>query len=96
MATRKVTFTLDEQTLRELKAAAERLHKPKSAVVREAIADYHQRIGRLSEAERVEWLRRFDEFIPKIPRRPQSEVDRELAEIRRARRAGGRLHRSER
>ncbi|MGH9458519.1 MAG: ribbon-helix-helix protein, CopG family, partial [Thermoanaerobaculia bacterium] len=47
---RKVTFTLDDATLERLATTAERLRKPKSAVVREAIADYHERAGRLGEA----------------------------------------------
>jgi hypothetical protein len=35
-------------------------------------------------------LRVFDEMVPKIPKRPQEEVEAELAEIRAARRGGGR------
>ena len=89
MAT-KVTFTFDEATIARLKDAAERLSKPKSAVVREAIHDFHERIGRLSEKERLRMLQLFDQLVPRIPARPRSEVEKELREIRRARRAGGR------
>jgi len=32
----------------------------------------------------------FDEMLPKVPERPVEEVEAELAEIRRARRGGGR------
>ena len=46
MAT-KVTFTLDDQTIRRLESAAERLRKPKSEIVREAIGEYRESIGRL-------------------------------------------------
>ena len=49
MATVKVTFTLDEATITRLRQAAQRLAKPRSQVVREAIHDYSERIGRLSE-----------------------------------------------
>ncbi len=90
MARRKVTFTFDEQTVLRLDDAARRLNKPKSEIVREAVADYHDRIGKLSEAERVRMLKLFDEFVATIPPRPIKEVDREIAEIRAARRAGGR------
>ncbi|MBZ5618726.1 MAG: ribbon-helix-helix domain-containing protein [Acidobacteriia bacterium] len=91
MATSKVTFTLDEETVHRIDDAAERLAKPKSQIVREAVADYHSRIGRLSESERQRMLKVFDTLVPLIPARPQHEVDEELREIRRARRSGGRL-----
>ncbi|HXV60984.1 MAG TPA: ribbon-helix-helix protein, CopG family [Vicinamibacteria bacterium] len=90
MATRKVTFTLDIETVARLRRASERLSKPQSAVVREAIRDYSDRIGRLSEAERLALLERFDELVPRIPRRPLREVEKELDELREARRTGGR------
>ncbi|MFQ5740135.1 MAG: ribbon-helix-helix protein, CopG family [Acidobacteriota bacterium] len=90
MATVKVTFTLDEASVARLKRTAERLAKPKSQVVREAIHDYSERIGRLSESERLGLLRTFDQVVPRIPPRPLSEVEEEIAEIRRARRGGGR------
>jgi predicted transcriptional regulator len=88
----KVTFTLDEATVERLRLASARLARPKSAVVREAIADYSDRIGRLSEQERLRWLRAFDELVPRIPDRPRAEVQRELRAIRRARRTGGRAY----
>jgi predicted DNA-binding protein len=90
MAKRKVTYTIDAATVARLEEAAERLGKPKSQVVREAINDYAARIGRLSESERLRLLRTFDDLLDRIPERPASEVDEELAEIRAARRAGGR------
>jgi hypothetical protein len=90
MATTKVTFTLDEATVHDLNDAAERLSKPKSEVVREAIHDLHARLGMLSERERVRLLNVFDELVPRIPRRPQTEVDAELKALRQARRTGGR------
>jgi predicted transcriptional regulator len=90
MATVKVTFTLDAATVARLRQAAERLGKPKSAVVREAIQEYSERTGRLSEAKRQRMLRAFDRFVPAIPSRPQAEDERELRELREARRSGGR------
>ena len=93
MATTKVTFTLDPETLARLAAAAARLAVPKSAVVREAIRDFSERAGRLGEGERRRLLEAFDRLLPAIPRRPPGDVARELGELRRARRAGGRLQR---
>jgi hypothetical protein len=93
MGTTKVTFTLDDAALSCLRDAAERLSLPKSEIVREAIMEFHDRIGRLSERERVALLRAFDELVPVIPTRSATEVDREIAGIRTARRAGGRTTR---
>jgi predicted transcriptional regulator len=90
MASLKMTFSLDETTAAQLARTAERLQTSKSAVVREAVAEYAARAGRMSEAERHKALRAFDELVPRIPQRPASEVDEELAAVRRARRAGGR------
>jgi predicted transcriptional regulator len=90
----KMTFTLDDETVARLRQSAERLAKPQSAVVREAIADYADRVGRLSERERVRLLEAFDTLVPRIPRRPLAGVDAELREIRAARRAGGRRRRT--
>ena len=90
MATLKMTFSLDEATAARLNEASVSLRKPKSEVVREAILDYAERVGRLSEAERRRLLGVFDEVVPAIPARPQADVDAELAELRQARRMGGR------
>lgn len=90
MATIKATFTLDPATIRRLERTAERLGRAKSQVVREAIHDYSERVGRLSERERLRLLQAFDELVPAIPPRPAAEVGRELQGIREARRGGGR------
>ena len=90
MAPLKMTFRLDETTAAQLARTAERMHTSKSAVVREAVAEYAARAGRMSETERRKTLRAFDELVPRIPHRPAAEVDEELAALRRARRAGGR------
>ena len=95
MATNKVTFTLDAETVRRIEDAAQRLAKPKSQIVREAVAEYHGRIDRLSESEIQKRLKIFDTLFPLIPIRPQRETDEELEEIRLARRSGGRLSPSE-
>ncbi len=90
MVSTKVTFTLDLETIERLGKAAERCEVSKSEIVREAIADFYDRLGQLSEREKVALLRTFDELVPQIAPRSREEVDRELTDIRRARRAGGR------
>lgn len=90
MAKTKVTFTLDADTIGRLRQASERLAKPQSAVVREAIHDFSERVGRLSERERLRLLHLFDELVPRIPARPAARVRREIEAVRQARRGGGR------
>lgn len=86
----KITFTLDDQTVARLDQTAARLSSPKSRIVRDAIRDYADRVGRLSEQERVRLLQAFDTLVPAIPARPVRHVQAELRAVRRARRAGGR------
>ncbi|CAN5645770.1 hypothetical protein BH24CHL9_BH24CHL9_00730 [soil metagenome] len=85
-----MTFSLDESTSARLDEMAVALRKPKSEVVREAIRDYAERVGRLTEAERRRLLGVFDELVPAIPARSPDVVDAELAELRWTRRDGGR------
>jgi predicted transcriptional regulator len=91
----KVTFTVDEATVRTLRATAERLGKPQSMIVREAVAEYGARVGRLTEAERRRMLAAIDQMTKRPATRPKADVAQELREIRRARRDGGRRHRAE-
>jgi len=93
MATTKVTFTLDVDTVERLRATAERLHKPQSQVVREAVAEYAARVDRLSDAERAAMLRAFDRLVSALPSRPARAVDAEIRQVRAARRRGGRRRR---
>lgn len=86
----KVTFTLDEDTVRRIDGTARRLGMPKSRVVREAVAEYATRADRLSDAERRRMLAALHEMIPRLPKRRPARVERELAEVRRARRDTGR------
>ena len=86
----KLTFTLDNETVATLGRTAERLGMAKSQVVREAIRLYGEQAGLLSADERDRALAVFDEVTGDLPGRPRQEVERELAEIRAARRAGGR------
>jgi hypothetical protein len=86
----RVTFTFDEYTVKSLRQAASRLNKPQSAVVREAIQAYADRIGRLSDEERRRMLKVLDRMIARPPARGQGKVDAEIAAIRLARKTGGR------
>ena len=88
-----MTFTLDEDTVQTLRRTALRLKKPQSVVVREAIHDYAARAGRLSEEERRHMLKVFDRMVSRIPSGSQMRADAEIAEIRKARRTGGRRSR---
>ncbi|MCU0252124.1 MAG: ribbon-helix-helix protein, CopG family [Vicinamibacterales bacterium] len=90
MASVKLTFSLDEETVARLRTTAGRVRLPQSQVVREAIAEYAARVGRLSEDERAELLRAFDRLLPAMPSKAAAAVDAELRELRAARRRSGR------
>lgn len=88
----RATFSLDEATIAEIKRTAERLKKPQSHVIREAVADYAARTDRLSERERRHLLDVLQGLRATRPARTAAAVDRELRQVRRSRRAGGRRH----
>ena len=93
MAAVKVTFTFDAATIARLQDASSRLAKPKSEVVREAILEFHERIGHLSDRERLRLLRTFDEVVPRIPSRSVRDVSPRLGEGTRDRARYIRAHR---
>ena len=88
----RATFSLDDETLATIRQTAERLRKPQSHVVREAVAEYALRAGRLTERERLERITVLERLRRARPTRPAADVDAELTEIRSARRSGGRRH----
>jgi predicted transcriptional regulator len=88
---KKVTFTLDDETVAQLKKLAARRGWPQSRVVREAVTEYGKQPERLTEEQRDRLLAIVAD-IKKLPKRPRQEIDAELKEIRRARRNPGRLH----
>jgi predicted transcriptional regulator len=90
MSMAKVTFSVDDATVRVLKETAERLGKPQSMVVREAVAEYAARAGELTESERKRMLRIVDAMIKEAPSRSASAVTAEIRDIRRARQQSGR------
>ena len=92
----KMTFTIDENTAETLRRISQRVHRPQSQVLREAIRHYEPIAGQLSVEERNKRTRLFDEVIARIPKRRASEVDAELREIRLSRRQGWRRKSAER
>jgi hypothetical protein len=84
--TTKMTFTLDEATVRALRRAASDLGKPQSWVVREAVMEYGTRSDKMSPEERIQALTTYREIMQTLPKRPRHEVEAELEEVRRARR----------
>jgi hypothetical protein len=90
----KVTYTLDEETVKRIRRIAGRLGKPQSQVVREAVKDYEARSDKLSDEERDRMLTVLARIRRQPPSRPQSEVDAELRENRQHRQ-WSRLHPAE-
>jgi hypothetical protein len=86
----KFTFVFDDATAAALKSTAARLQKSQSLVVREAVAEYAARAGRLTDAERRRMLGTIDAMMRRAPTRTAREVQAEIGDVRRARRAGGR------
>ena len=84
----KVTYSLDDATVRRIRRTAERLGKPQSQVVREAVADYDARTDRLSEAERLRMLDVLDRWREDQAPRSRDSIDAELREIRQSRLEG--------
>ena len=90
----KVTFSLDAETVEQLRRTAGRLGKAQSHVVREAVAEYAARTDRLSERERLHLLGVLERLGAASPTRGARGVDDEIASVRAARRQGGRRRRS--
>ena len=86
----KLTFTLDEQTARTIRALAERQRKPQSRIVREAISVYAAQDQQLTQQERDQKLEVIDRLMATRPTRRAQEVDAELRQLSRQRRAGWR------
>lgn len=86
----KVTFSLDEATVAEIRRTAERLGAAQSQVVRDAVAEYAARSDRVGERERLRRLAILDRLRKAPASRSATAVDAELRGLRAARRAGGR------
>ncbi len=86
----KVTFSLDDETVEQLRRAATRLGMAQSHVVREAVAEYAARADRLSERERLHLLAVLEGLGAAPQTRSARAVDDEIKAVRTARRTGGR------
>jgi hypothetical protein len=86
----KVTFTLDDATVIEIRRTAERLGKPQSQIVREAVAEYAARTDRVTDRERLRRLAILQNLRKTPASRAASVVDAELRAVRAARRTAGR------
>jgi hypothetical protein len=84
----KMTFSLDDETVRTLRMIAERKQKPQSVVVREAIVEYAAKDEKLSDPERTRKLQVIRDLKSQPPTRDQASVDRELGDLRRSRKTG--------
>jgi predicted DNA-binding protein len=84
----KMTFSLDDETVRTLRLLADRQQKPQSVIVREAIVEYAAKDEKLSDAERSRKLQMIRQLRSQPQTRDASAVDKELAELRRSRKVG--------
>jgi hypothetical protein len=84
----KLTFSLDEETVRLLRRISEQKQKARSLVVREAIAEYAAREDRLPDEERERRLTVIRELTSQPPTRSRAAVDQELRDLKRTRRTG--------
>jgi hypothetical protein len=89
----RVTFSLDDATVAEIRRTAARLRTAQSQVVRDAVAEYAARSDRVSERERLRMLGVLERLRENKPARSAKEVDAEILGVRAARRIGSRRHR---
>ena len=85
---KKATYTLDDDTVERIHQAATRDQRPRSSVVREAVAQYAAHAERLSPEEIREQLRILDAIAETPPTRSARAVDTELRSLRDTRRSG--------
>ena len=90
----KLTFSLDEETARQIRRLAATTRKSQSTIVREAIAHYEANPPEqhTSSEERARLLRVIDEIISRPSDKNPEVTRRELEELREARRGPHRLH----
>jgi hypothetical protein len=84
----KLTFSLDDATVRILRRVSEQKRKAQSLIVREAIAEYGAREDRLPDEERTRRLEVISALTSRPSTRSRADVDRELRDLRKTRRTG--------
>lgn len=87
---KKVTYTLDDDTVDRIEKAAARDRRPRSSVVREAVARYAAESERLGPEETRAQLRIVDAIADTPATRSARAVDAELRTLRESRRSGWR------
>ena len=85
---KKVTYTLDDETVERIQRAAARDQRPRSAIVREAVARYTATSERLSLEDIQEQLRILDAIAETPSTRSARAVDTELRGLKASRRSG--------
>ena len=85
----KVTFTLDDATVTQLRRVSGQKKKPQSWVVREAVADYAAKADSLAPEEKQRMLEALEAFRRTPITGTAADVEQEIAEIRASRRASG-------
>ena len=81
----KLTFSVDDETVRLLRHLSEQKQKAQSLIVREAIVEYAAREHRLPNEERERRLAVIRELTAQPPTRTAAAVDRELRDLKRTR-----------
>jgi hypothetical protein len=84
---KKVTYTLDDETVAAIRRVATRSNRPQSAIVRAAVAAYGDG-DRLPESDRRRMLTALRAYQAAMPTRSMAAVEKELREIRASRRIG--------
>ena len=86
----KVTFSLDEATVAEIRRTATRLRTAQSQIVRAAIAEFAARADLVTEGERLRRLTVLEGLKQAPATRGAAAVDQELRALRTDRQRGGR------
>jgi hypothetical protein len=87
---RDYTLTLEDETIQHIERLARLLHKSTGEIVESAMEYMHPTPRPMSDEERQRRLKALDEMRKRPSTKSQEEVQREIEEIRAARRGGGR------
>jgi len=87
---RELTLTLDEETIEQIERLARLLHKSTGKIVEDAMQHLQPTPRPLSDEEHQRRLKALDEMRKRPSPKTAEDVQREIDEIRAARRSGGR------
>ena len=88
--TREITLTLDDETIQQIERLARLLHKSTGEIVEDAMQRLQPTPRPMSEEERQQRLKALDEMKRRPLPKSAEDVQREIDEVRAARRSGGR------